>query len=945
MLNLPGIEKHDAEPVSAENPPYQRSVVYRADDYSSLRYKLVSHLAEAFPNWNRMLADKRGEQDFGVAFIELFSYMADVLGFYQDCRANEAFLRTATLSSSLIDLCALIDYRTPPGASAAALQAFFCKAGQSGTIPAGFKVKTKPQPGAQALVFETSKDLDASDSLNQLFLQGYNRSELHLSETGVPAESTVLLDQAYAGLKAGQFVVMTCPGKNPIPLQLLAVEDENGKRRLRWKPGALPPGLNLPLADVEILGKPKQRMKLADSLRADEITAGQTSVRVETASIFPLGWFFFWNFYCPIVFVSDGVRQPAQLLSVNGHEITWAPGFNISLQRSTTSVYASQEEDVCGPIAPGDQLLEVWVGSLQPGATIILFDLANVALARIAFSSGSSYTLAEPVQQAFPFGALIFEVKLPQGNSAGQNFTAVSPVRLISSTQELVLDKTYDDLVAGQRVVISDGEFTIVRKLTAVEIDSQQRTRITLSTHVGHPLNVANTFVHGPFELTMRVDGYNKSSASLAAGVSSISLDGQVMGLAAGRSLILESAAASEGVRVLNVALKADRTEVYLEAPLQNGFPLAATTVLGNVVEVTHGSSVIESPLGSGDQSQANQKFTLHQKPTTYVHDPQDARGIANTLQVLVGDEQWKEVESLAESGPGDHHYMVQIDEDQKMSFLGGDGRYGAAFPTGNNNISVRYRTALGTPGNVPTNLISVVATPLPFVQSTRNPVPGNGGADPDGPSTTKSMAAVTVRTLDRAVTVQDYRDLALSYPGIAKANARRIRKDGRAIIDLVVATTGGLPLNSVMRDSLIVFLQDRSTPDHLVLVRDFTPVPIRLMLEVHVQENFLRAETGLRIQKALSTGLADDGGLGYFHFDRRALGEDLYLSDVYALVEDIEGVDFLIVKEFRKEEDTVLAGQAEDVLSMPTDGVATGGDATDTSVGTLAITLVGGIA
>ena len=78
MLNLPSIDKHDAEPVSAQNPAYQKSLVYRADDYSSLRFKLLQHLEEAFPNWNRMLADKTGPQDFGVAFIEMFSYMADV---------------------------------------------------------------------------------------------------------------------------------------------------------------------------------------------------------------------------------------------------------------------------------------------------------------------------------------------------------------------------------------------------------------------------------------------------------------------------------------------------------------------------------------------------------------------------------------------------------------------------------------------------------------------------------------------------------------------------------------------------------------------------------------------------------------------------------------------------------------------------------------------------
>ena len=378
---------------------------------------------------------------------------------------------------------------------------------------------------------------------------------------------------------------------------------------------------------------------------------------------------------------------------------------------------------------------------------------------------------------------------------------------------------------------------------------------------------------------------------------------------------------------------------------MQNSFPLTGTTVLGNVAQVTHGTTVIESPLGSGDQSQANQTFTLHQNPTTYVHDAQGTTGVTDTLQVFVGDEQWQEVESLAESGPGDHHVMVRIDEDQKMSFTGGDGKHGAAFPTGSNNVTVRYRIGLGAAGNVAANAISALAAPLPFVQSSRNPVASNGGADAQSIETTRVMAPVTVRALDRAVTVQDYKELVLSYPGIDKANARLVRKDGRPLIDLVVATTGGLPLNSVMRDSLTAFLQARSAPDHLVVIRDYTPVPVRLALEAHILPTFLRAETGVRIQKALSTGLAEDGSLGYFNFDQRGLGDSLYLSDVYALVESLEGVDFLIVKEFRLQASSGAAKLLNDVVTLPPDGVATGGDATDASIGTLAVTLVGGLA
>src|SRR5262249_15579838 len=157
-----------------------------------------------------------------------------------------------------------------------------------------------------------------------------------------------------------------------------------------------------------------------------------------------------------------------------GHDISWTPGFNVSLQRSATSVYASKPEDVCEPVAVGDTALDIGSGHTLPaGIDIIVRDItnvANIALARISYSNGSVYGLAEPIAQAFPNGARIFSVQLPHGGNDGQDFTTVSPIRLPAHTTELVLDKTYADLVAGQRVVISDGEFTIVRKLKEVNI-------------------------------------------------------------------------------------------------------------------------------------------------------------------------------------------------------------------------------------------------------------------------------------------------------------------------------------------------------------------------------------------------------------------------------------------------------------------------------------------
>jgi len=799
-------------------------------------------------------------------------------------------------------------------------------------------------------VFETSADLVASSALNILHLHGYNRSDQLLSASGMTPESSVLLDQGYAGLVSGSFVVVTSPVQNPIPIQLLAVTDEGTQRKIWWKPGDLPANLNLPVADVVILGKPKQTMQLADSARADEIAAGQSSVSVDDPYIFATFWITGpvanGTFFDPVVFVSSGFQQAAQLLTLNSSAISWAPSFNLALRRSETRVYEGVwSGNFFSPVAPGDQSLQI--SGVNVGDTIILWDSTNVAVVRIASVQSGTCGLAQPVSQAFPNGGLSFNVSLPDPGtgSDGGPFTTVAAVLLPPSTDTLVLDKSYQGLLEGQQVVITDGDTTLVRTLSSVAIDSSQRTVLTISQPLGQPLKVATTNVYGPFELQMRVDGYNRSTASLPAGATQITLDGVIAGLVPGRLLILEDSNGAEAVRITTIAVNDGNTDVDLEAGTSTAHVLSDTSVLGNVVQVTHGESVGENPLGSGDQSQANQQFSLHQKPTTYVHDPQGDRGASDTLQVFVGDELWTEVPSLAESGPNDHHIMAEIDENQAMSFTGGDGRHGAKFPTGRNNISAQYRTGMGTAGNLAANAIGVLPAPLPFVLSSRNPVASAGGADPDTPESTRQLAQFTVRTLDRAVSVQDFQDLALTYSGIDKASATFSRVDGRSRIVLVVATSGGEPLPDPLRSSLRAFIADRSVPNQNVLIRDYKPYPVRLGLEVHVRSNFLRVPTGVLVQEALGSGTTPDGKEGYFNFNQRGLGESLYLSDVYDLVQELEGVEFLVVTEFRGETNAASSGVARDVIRVPADSVATGGDPLDPSVGILSVKLMGGIA
>ena len=100
--------------------------------------------------------------DYQTIFIQLWAYLADILTFYQERFANEAFVTTATQRDSLLHPVRLIDYRPSPGSGASALVTFTVSENASLSIPAGFRVGSRAQSGRPAAVFETAYAITAS---------------------------------------------------------------------------------------------------------------------------------------------------------------------------------------------------------------------------------------------------------------------------------------------------------------------------------------------------------------------------------------------------------------------------------------------------------------------------------------------------------------------------------------------------------------------------------------------------------------------------------------------------------------------------------------------------------------------------------------------------------------------------------------------------------------
>jgi uncharacterized phage protein gp47/JayE len=103
---------------------------YTSKDYFSIREELIARVQDRVPNWTGS-----DPADFGIALVEAFAYMGDLLSYYIDRAANEAFLTTATQRESVLNIAQTYGY-VPAGYRAATVELEFSNSsGSSVTIP------------------------------------------------------------------------------------------------------------------------------------------------------------------------------------------------------------------------------------------------------------------------------------------------------------------------------------------------------------------------------------------------------------------------------------------------------------------------------------------------------------------------------------------------------------------------------------------------------------------------------------------------------------------------------------------------------------------------------------------------------------------------------------------------------------------------------------------
>src|SRR5439155_25348970 len=164
-----------------------------------------------------------------------------------------------------------------------------------------------------------------------------------------------------------------------------------------------------------------------------------------------------------------------------------------------------------------------------------------------------------------------------------------------------------------------------------------------------------------------------------------------------------------------------------------------------------------------------------------------------------------------------------------------------------------------------------------------RNPLPAQGGVEPESLEHVRQSAPSAFRVQQRAVTAEDYADVAKRYPQVERAVAT-IRWTGSWRTGfLAVQRVAGLAVDEPFKQQVRRHLERYRMAGQDVEVEGPQFVPLEIDLDVCVLPDYYRGDVEAALLAVFSSGTLPDGRRGVFHPDNLTFGQTVYLSPLYA--------------------------------------------------------------
>jgi len=326
-----------------------------------------------------------------------------------------------------------------------------------------------------------------------------------------------------------------------------------------------------------------------------------------------------------------------------------------------------------------------------------------------------------------------------------------------------------------------------------------------------------------------------------------------------------------------------------------------------NVVLADHGRTVDDAPLLPAQPS-ADRRYRpyLSTGPLTRTvpYDAAAARGrsaretlaqdphaAVSAIRLAGAGEMWEPRQDLLLSDRLAADFVVEARNDGTAELRFGDGRYGK-IPAQDATFLARLRVGNGAEGRVGADAIGHLVTDDPdLFTGITNPIPAVGGADPQTLTSIKLAAPRAFKRQRRAVTAEDYANLAQRHPDVQRAVAERRWTGSWMTMFLAVDRRGGREVDTSFETEIRAFLEPFRLAGHDLEIEPPAYVPLDIALVVCVRSGHYAEDVEAALINRFAAGRMASGPSGFFHPDNFTFGQPVLLSRIITQAMTVAGV------------------------------------------------------
>jgi hypothetical protein len=316
------------------------------------------------------------------------------------------------------------------------------------------------------------------------------------------------------------------------------------------------------------------------------------------------------------------------------------------------------------------------------------------------------------------------------------------------------------------------------------------------------------------------------------------------------------------------------------------------------VWSIADGNSVYRLVLEAGtlqvyDQGEAAIRMTAA--------TPKRARPEITLTSLYSGNSaEWLPRTDLLSSSAEAEEFVVESEHDGSAYIRFGDDYHGKR-PDSGTEFSADYRIGNGTSGNVGLESIAHIVSNDARLLRVSNPLPAQGGVDPETAEQIKRDAPEAFRKQERAVTPEDYAEVSEQYQDVQRAAATFRWTGSWHTVFITTDRLGGKAVDAVFEQEMLDHVERYRMAGYDLEVDGPRYVPLELDMTVCVKPDYFRADVRAALMRIFSKGWLADGRPALFNPDNFTFGQPVYLSELYAAAQSVQGVASVVINTFKR--------------------------------------------